>query len=125
MMPGRELAFVKDVGFLNPGFGRIPRSVGSGIDLRITESGFTLSPSGETIVLGGQNTTSVSFDEVTLVRIKKDGVNPDWHILTVSMKGAHWWNRREVGKIVLREWQFAQVMEALNSLPTLKGKLSV
>jgi hypothetical protein len=133
-MSGRELAYVKDVGILSPGFGKIPRSLGSGIDLRITESDLTLSPTGETLVLGGQGVKTVSFKEVKRISIKKDRSpfpkgakdwNPDWYFLTVSIGGGHWWNRRGVGKIVLREWQFAQVVNALKSIPELKDKLNV
>jgi hypothetical protein len=126
-MSGSELAYIEDVGILRPGFGRIPRFVKSGVDVRITESGLSLTPSGKAVVLGGEDTTYISFTDVKRIRVKKDSVNPEWHILTVSYfkGGRHWWNRGGTGQLVLRDFQLAQVLDALNRLPALKNKLNL
>jgi hypothetical protein len=78
-MSSRELALVKDVGLLThrprPG-GLFPSSlnrfVKSGWDLRITESEMTLSPTAETLVIGGTDTVSIPFAEVRSIKIKRD-----------------------------------------------------
>ena len=128
VMSGHELAFVEDVGFLTTK----PRGRGSwgyvksGWDLRITESELTLSLTGETLVVGGRDTLTIPFTEIKHIRIKKDK-RTGFYILTVSYfrDGRHWWNSRGVGKVVLREFQFAQVIDALNGLPALKERLSI
>lgn len=123
----RELAFVKDVGFLTRRHGAHGEGyVESGWDLRTTESGLTLSPTGETLVIGGTDTVFISFAEVRRIRIKRDRVS-GFQLLTVSyLKGGHhWWNRRGIGQVVLRDFQFSQVADALNDLAALKGKLNL
>ena len=124
-MSNRELAYVKDVGIMSGGFGHIPRTLNNGVDLRITESDLTLSPSNEALVLDGFDTKTISFADVKRIELKKDSMNPDWHVLAVSLKGGHWWNKRGVGQIVLRDWQFAQVADALKSVRELGSKLRI
>jgi len=124
-MSSRELAFVKDVGFLTAR----PRTAGyvkSGWDLRITESELTLSPTGATLVIGGTDSVSISYAEVTRIRIKKHRAT-GFYILTVSYfkGGHHWWNKRGIGQVVLRDFQSSQVADALNDLDALKGKLNL
>ena len=131
---GRELAFVKDVAVWDQYF---TRYVVQGYDLRITDLGFTRSFSGQVttarsqsslnpslpVRLGGGKDISISFEEVKRIRMKraKRLPDPDWYILTVAMK--HWWKRSGVGKIILRDWQYFQVLKALESIPELKEKL--
>lgn len=126
-MSDHELALVKDVGFLSPGIGYRSRSISSGTDLRITESGIALSPAGRTIAVGGSDMTSIVFEDVERIRIKKDSMAPDLYILTVSyyQGGRHWWRKRGMGEVVLRNFQLDQVVRALSGLPNLKGKLAV
>ena len=124
-MSSRELALVRDVGFLTLGFRR-RNSVSSGWDLRITESEFTISPAAETMVIGGHDAITIPYSEVKRVSLGQDRAS-GFHLLTISYfeGGRHWWNTKSTVRIVLREFQFAQVADALNGLPALNEKLRI
>ncbi len=125
-MSSRELAFVKDVGFKTRPLLKKVYLVTSGWDLRITESEFTISHGDETLVIGGAGTTTIPLADVKHVSVKNDRTT-GFHLLSISYYsgGRRFWNVRRTGEIALREFQFAQVVDALNNLPVLKGKLSI
>ena len=115
--------------FASTSGGNPPMSVRGSIDLHITETGLSLSHADATaFVLSqvGSDEPKVAFVDVKNVRIRKGRFNSRY-VLTVSYYkgGRHWWNTREIGKVILNESQYAQVTGALNTVSALKSRLDI
>jgi len=121
-MTGSEIALVKDVGRM----GWFSTTVESDWDLLITESEFTISPTGGTSVNGGRDSVTIPYSDVKRVRAWRDKWS-GFFLLTISYVkgGQHWWNTKSAGRIVLRDFQYSQVADALNTIPSLEGRVDV